>query len=125
MPNPENLEGKGFKKGQSGNPKGRPKGSRNRSTLAKQWLEVNQKVKNPITGEQETLEQQDIMTLALIKKARSGDVAAYKELMDSAYGKALQKTDITTDGEKIAAAPDIKVYNTGPKLSSSEDEVEE
>lgn len=78
-----------FKKGQSGNPKGRPKGSRNRSTVAREWLEVAQKFKNPITGKDETLEQQDIMTLALIKKAREGDVSAYRELMDSAYGKSL------------------------------------
>lgn len=90
MPNPENITDKKFPKGQSGNPNGRPKGSRNRSTVAKQWLEVAQKIKNPITGADETLEQQDIMTLALIKKAREGDVSAYKELMDSAYGKSIQ-----------------------------------
>jgi len=80
---------------------GRPKGSRNRSTIAKQWLEVSQKIKNPITGKEENLEQQDIMTLALIKKARNGDVSAYKELMDSAYGKIVQPTDITTKGDSL------------------------
>lgn len=90
-----------WEKGQSGNPNGRPKGSRNRSTIAKQWLEVSQKIKNPITGEEENLEQQDIMTLALIKKARNGDVSAYKELMDSAYGKIVQPTDITTKGDSL------------------------
>jgi hypothetical protein len=41
------------------------------------------------------------MTLALIKKAREGDVQAYKELMDSAHGKIEQKTDITSKGQKI------------------------
>lgn len=92
---------KPFKKGQSGNPNGRPKGSRNRSTVAKQWLEVAQKIKNPITGADETLEQQDIITLALIKKAREGDVSAYRELMDSAYGKAIQQTDITSNGQTV------------------------
>jgi hypothetical protein len=90
-----------FKSGESGNPKGRPKGSRNRSTVARQWLEVSQKVKNPISGEVEELEQQDIMTLALIKKAREGDVSAYRELMDSAYDKVTQRTDITTKGDSI------------------------
>lgn len=90
-----------FKKGQSGNPKGRPKGTRNRSTVAKEWLEVAEKFKNPITGKAEHLEQQDIITLALIKKARSGDVSAYRELMDSAYGKALASIDHTTKGEKL------------------------
>ena len=92
---------KPFEKGESGNPNGRPKGSRNRSTIAKQWLEVSQKIKNPITGKEEDLEQQDIMTLALIKKARNGDVSAYKELMDSAYGKIMQPTDITTKGDSL------------------------
>ena len=29
-----------FKKGVSGNPKGKPKGTLNRSTIAKKWLEV-------------------------------------------------------------------------------------
>lgn len=100
------MAGKGqieprWEKGESGNPNGRPKGSRNRSTIAKQWLEVSQKIKNPITGKEENLEQQDIMTLALIKKARNGDVSAYKELMDSAYGKIVQPTDITTKGDSL------------------------
>ena len=89
-----------FEKGISGNPNGRPKGVRNRSTLVREWLEVKQKAKNPITGQTEELEQQDIMTLALIRKAREGDVQAYKELMDSAHGKVEQKTDITSKGQR-------------------------
>jgi hypothetical protein len=92
---------KPFKKGQSGNPNGRPKGRRNRATLVREWLEVAQNVKNPLTGEMEQLEQQDLIVLALIKKARSGDVQAARELMDSAHGKVVQITDITTGGDKI------------------------
>jgi hypothetical protein len=45
---------------------GRPKGAKNRSTIAKYWLEVNQKLKNPLTGAEETMSQEDLMTLALI-----------------------------------------------------------
>ena len=89
MPNPENL--RPAKKGEVRNPNGRPKGSRNRSTIAREWLEVTQFITNPITGEKEKLEQQDIMTLGIIKKARDGDVNAYKALMDSAYGQPLQQ----------------------------------
>ena len=84
-----------FKKGESGNPNGRPKGSKNRSTIAKYWLEVNQNLKNPLTGENETMSQEDLMTLALIKKAREGDVAAYKALMDSGYGAPVQQVEQT------------------------------
>ena len=101
MPNPENIEQHKFQKGESGNPNGRPKGARNRSTLVREWLEVKQKAKNPITGQTEDLEQQDIMTLALIRKAREGDVQAYRELMDSAHGKVEQKTDITSKGQRL------------------------
>lgn len=89
----ENL--KKFEKGESGNPNGRPKGTRNRSTIARQWLEVNQNLKNPLTGESENMSQEDLMTLALIKKAREGDVSAYKALMDSGYGAPLQQVEQT------------------------------
>ena len=120
----EDIKAHEFKPGQSGNPNGRPKGSKNRSTLAKKWLEVKESITNPITGEKEELEQQDIMTLALIKKARKGDVQAHKELMDSAYGKSLQQTDITSGGERIESTPDIKVYSSAPPFASNEEDVD-
>jgi len=82
-----------WEKGESGNLKGRPKGSKNRSTIARQWLEVNQNLKNPLTGVNETMSQEDLMTLALIKKARDGDVNAYKALMDSGYGAPVQQIE--------------------------------
>jgi hypothetical protein len=84
-----------WEKGESGNPNGRPKGSKNRSTIAKYWLEVNQNLKNPLTSEEETMSQEDLMTLALIKKARDGDVNAYKALMDSGYGAPVQQIEQT------------------------------
>ena len=59
---------KPYKKGESGNPKGYPIGKKNRSTVARYWMEVNQKLKNPLTGTEETMSQEDLMTLALIKK---------------------------------------------------------
>jgi hypothetical protein len=96
-------------KGESGNPNGRPKGSRNRSTIARQWLEVNQSLKNPLTGEQETMSQEDLMTLALIKKAREGDVTAYKALMDSGYGAPLQQVEQTILEQPLF--PDVQEDN--------------
>ena len=95
-----------FKKGESGNPAGRPKGAKNRSTIARQWLEVNQSLKNPLTGEQELMSQEDLMTLAIIKKAREGDVAAYKALMDSGYGSPLQQIEQTILEQPLF--PDVK-----------------
>jgi len=86
---------KPFEKGESGNPNGRPKGAKNRSTIARYWLEVNQNLKNPLTGSDETMSQEDLMTLALIKKAREGDVSAYRALMDSGYGAPVQQVEQT------------------------------
>jgi hypothetical protein len=82
-----------WEKGESGNPNGRPKGAKNRSTIAKKWLEVEQDLKNPLTSETERMSQEDLMTLALIKRAREGDVNAYKALMDSGYGAPLQQIE--------------------------------
>jgi hypothetical protein len=94
------MAGKGqieprWEKGESGNPNGRPKGAKSRSTIARYWLEVNQNLKNPLTGENETMSQEDLMTLALIKKAREGDVNAYKALMDSGYGAPVAQTEVS------------------------------
>lgn len=94
MANPENL--KNIKPGQVLNPKGRGKGTLNRATIAKQWLEAMESAKNPITGEDERLTQADIITLAQIKKARKGDTAAYKALMDSGFGLPKQEIDNTS-----------------------------
>ena len=91
MANEDNLIP--YKKGQSGNPKGRPVGSKNRSTIAKKWLQVEQDLKNPLTGDNEIMSQEDLMTLALIKKARTGDTQAYQKLLDSAYGAPVQQKE--------------------------------
>jgi hypothetical protein len=108
MANEENL--KPAQKGEVRNPNGRPKGSLNRSTIARKWLEVNQALKNPLTGEQETMSQEDLMTLALIKKAREGDVAAYKALMDSGYGAPLQQVEQTIT--ELPLFPDVQEDNS-------------
>lgn len=84
-------------KGEVRNPNGKPKGTKNRSTIARKWLETMQNAKNPITGADEHLSQEDLITLAMIHKARKGDVAAYKQLMDSTFGMPTQQIDVQTE----------------------------
>ena len=84
-------------KGESGNPTGRPKGALGRATIARYWLEAKTKETNELTGEDEALSQEDLITLAIIKKAKAGDVQAYRELLNSAYGQATQPIAIDTD----------------------------
>ena len=88
-----------FKKGVSGNPKGKPKGTLNRSTIAKKWLEVLSQEELE-DGVVKWLSNEEAITLALIQKARKGDVNAYKALMDSAYGTAKDTVDINSNETK-------------------------
>jgi hypothetical protein len=89
-----------LEKGETANPNGRPKGARNRATIVREWLETMESYVNPITKEKERLSQADIITLALINKARKGDVAAFKELMDSCFGKIADQLDMSIDDKK-------------------------
>lgn len=84
-------------KGESGNPTGRPKGALGRATIARYWLEAKTNETNDLTGKDELLSQEDLITLAVIKKAKAGDVQAYRELLNSAYGQATQPIAIDTD----------------------------
>ena len=97
MANEENLVS--FKKGESGNPNGRPKGRLNRSTIAKKWLEVlsQEEIEDGVV---KWLSNEEAITLALIQKARKGDVNAYKALMDSAYGTAKDTLDLNSTENK-------------------------
>jgi hypothetical protein len=45
-------------------------------------------------------EEMVIGTLALIKKVRQGDVAAYKALMDSSYGQPKETLDLNQIAEQ-------------------------
>jgi hypothetical protein len=99
MPNPENIIPP--KKGEIRNPKGKPKGTLNRSTLLKKWLAVQTKIKRPDNGSEEQVPLSDAIALGIIRQAMKGDVNAYKEIMDTLYGKLTDKIDHTTGGEKL------------------------
>jgi hypothetical protein len=86
----------------SKNPNGRPKGSRNRSTILKKWLSVKTLIKHPITKEDIKVTVEDEVVLSLIKEARKGDVRAIREILDTMYGKITEKTELTgADGAPI------------------------
>ena len=50
-----------------------------------------------------------MITLALIHKAKKGDVNAYKALMDSAYGAVKQNEEITEGETPIFKQLDIDI----------------
>jgi len=75
------------KKGEVRNPNGRPKGTKNRATIMRQWLEME------IDGEPNI----DKVMRALILKAADGDVPAIKEALDSAFGKNTDSLKLSGD----------------------------
>jgi hypothetical protein len=92
---------KPFPPGNNANPLGRPVGARSRSTIARKWLDFTITRTNELTGDIEKLTAEELITLAMIKKAAQGDSKAYQALMDSGFGKPIQATDITSNGESI------------------------
>lgn len=98
----EMLKRVGFQKGQSGNPAGKPAGTKDYKTLFKQVLgELRTKDGKPITEE-------DFVKAGLIPildKMMSSQSPRYHRLyiavMEMVYGKASQNIDLTTQGEKI------------------------
>jgi hypothetical protein len=90
MPTPPPPVHSRFKKGQTGNPKGRPKLPDIREALAKVLADE----KDGVTALEATLR-------ALRAKAIRGDVRAAEALLDRAFGKAAQTVDVTSAGQAI------------------------
>ena len=99
-----------YKSGESGNPTGRPKGSLNRKTVAREYLAFLQEEVNQLTGIKELLSNEDMITLALIHKVNKGGVNVYKALIESAYGAVKQSIEITEGETPIFKQLDIASY---------------
>ena len=98
MPKEENLIL--WKKGQSGNPKGRPKGSKNRSTILKEIAELRTKGIDPVTGEEVWMTNEYRMAMAVIEKViQKGDAQGLNMVLDSIYGKQKDTVDVNTTEE--------------------------
>ena len=84
----------------------------------REWLETNEWAHNHISGDFETLTQEELITLAMIEKARNGNVQAYKVLMDSAYGKPEQQIEQVV--AEIPLFPDIEILDGQGNLIEDE-----
>lgn len=69
-----------FRKGQSGNPKGRPRGSKN---FASEFIsEANEQIAVNVSGRRKYMSVMRAGMKQLMAKAASGDSAAIKQVMD-------------------------------------------
>ena len=109
----QNSNLKPFKKGvdERRNLEGKPKGTLSAKTIIRKWLKSQEKIKNPLTQKDETVTILDSMTLALIAKARKGDVAAFNALLDRTEGRPAQS--ITgADGEPLIPSSNLDNLTT-------------
>jgi len=95
MANEKNL--KPFKKGQSGNPKGRPP-----------LRDIKEVLKDLLSQEKNNTQLIDGLMSVVVNKALKGDLKAVDMLLSYTYGKPTQKTEITgSEGEAIQIKHDL------------------
>lgn len=85
MPKPENIEPHKFKKGQTGNPKGRPK----------KLPELHVLLADVLGEEKDGISAAEAILKSIRAKAAKGDVRAAELLLDRAYGKPKQTSETT------------------------------
>ena len=89
IPNEEKGQ---FKKGESGNPNGRPK----------KLPELDKLLADVLGEEKDGTTAAEAILKALRAKATKGDIRAAEVLLERAYGKAKQSMDVTSNGQTIA-----------------------
>lgn len=93
MPNPPKHTQ--FKKGQSGNPKGRPK-----------LPDISEALAKILADEKDGYSALEATLMALRAKAVKGDIRAAEALLDRAFGKPKQAIDHTLDVRRLSEMTD-------------------
>jgi Family of unknown function (DUF5681) len=97
-------EGKRFRKGESGNPKGRPRGSKNIATLLDE--ELSERVPVNENGKRKTITMRKAITKQTVRKAASGNEKFIKQvfeldgLKDARDGSVPSATAPTDDDDR-------------------------
>lgn len=92
-----------FKKGQSGNPNGRPKSA---------LRDIKEVLKDLLSQEKNGTQLIDGLMSVVVNKALKGDLKAVDMLLSYSYGKATQRTEITgAEGEPIEVKHDLSKLN--------------
>jgi hypothetical protein len=96
MSNPHPLKKNQWKKGQSGNPDGKPPGTLDFKT---KWFNFIKKI-----ADQNELKPEDIddqIFAVVLKEIRAGNFQFYKDTKDRIHGKASESMDLTSGGKPI------------------------
>ena len=88
----KDIEQHQFKKGQSGNPNGRPK----------KLPKLDELLSDILGEEKDGITAAEAIMKALRSKATKGDIRAAEVLLDRAYGKTKQTTELTgSNGDPV------------------------
>ena len=85
MPKPENIVPHKFKKGQSGNPNGRPR----------KLPELTKLLDNVLGEEKNNVTAMEAVVKSLLSNATKGDTQAARVLLEYAYGKAKASIEVS------------------------------
>ena len=105
-----NMNLKQFKKGISGNPNGRPKGTKNRATIVREIFDSISVLDSFKLTELESrfphvkndMSIEYLMTLVQVNKAIfKEDTKAYKVLMDTMYGTPIRQLDLDIRNKEL------------------------
>jgi hypothetical protein len=101
-----------FQKGQSGNPKGRPKGSKNLATIVRQA--ANERVTIVVKGKQRSITKLEAAAKQLANKAAQGDLKAMQMLLPQLAALdasvVAQPLEVIADDDKAVMASLMKRF---------------
>jgi len=99
-----------FRKGRSGNPRGRPRGSKNLATLFAEALDETVVVKED--GRRRAITKREAIVKQLVNRSASADLAAMRMLLGMAQaleGRADPEADGAKPGDQTTAEADLEV----------------
>jgi Family of unknown function (DUF5681) len=99
-----------FRKGRSGNPRGRPRGSKNLATLFAEALNETVVVKED--GRRRTITKREAIVKQLVNRSAGADLAAMRMLLGMAQaleGRADPEADGAKPGDQTTAEADLEV----------------
>src|SRR5215813_12281263 len=108
-----------FKKGQSGNPKGRPKGTLNLATVLERTLRESVVINE--NGERKTITKLEAAVKQLVNKAAKGETTAFKilsALADSAEERMAESCENSID--ELNQADHLVMENIVKRLAKTE-----
>ena len=102
---------KPFKKGQSGNLKGRSKGSKNLSTILKECGNTNFTSLDPITKKKAKKTMNEWLCIKLYASGMKGNVQATKLIFERLEGKVIENMNIKINDSAQMEAIKAKMYD--------------